>query len=226
MAAKNHRKKRTKSFSYALYIFYVLILLIIIGDIIGIMLYMRLDDSSRRLAVNFVYENIYYFDDQYWSFNQLFYRQFMAQGSMWVLGLSLIGVVGNLFLVFLRGVTAGFNIFFIFQTLGFVRGLWVGFLWLLQYILILGVTVLSGYFSIRFVIITIKIIWHRKGVALLKKHLLNYFYQLVIITVLTLVTTSVTYLLQPIIYTQFSRALENGHNLPDNNIIVLKKMNR
>ena len=75
-----------------------------------------------------------------------------------------------------------------------------------QYLLILGVTILSGYFSIRFVIMTVKIIFFKKNTTILQKHLLYYFYQLVIIMVLTLITSGVTYLIQPIVYHQFEKA--------------------
>ncbi|MFQ9522077.1 MAG: stage II sporulation protein M, partial [Turicibacter sp.] len=168
------QKRRKKSFSYVLYVMYVLLLLVIIGDIIGSSLYIKLEQSSQSLMVNYVNENINAFDQTQWSFNQLFYKQFMYQGSMWVLGLTVIGVVVNLFLVFLKGVIAGFNVFFIFQTLAPMQAIWTSFLWLIQYSLILGVTILSGYFSVRFVIMAVKIIFFKKNTTLLKKHLLYY----------------------------------------------------
>ena len=141
---------------------------------------MKLEQSSQSVMLNYVNENINAFDQSQWSFNQLFYKQFMYQGSMWVLGLTVIGVVVNLFLVFLKGVVAGFNVFFIFQTLAPMQAIFTSFLWLLQYLLILAVTILSGYFTIRFVIMAVKIIFFKKNTAILQKHLLYYFYQLVI----------------------------------------------
>ena len=126
------QKRRKKSFSYVLYVMYVLLLLVIIGDIIGASLYIKLEQSSQSLMLNYVNENINAFDQTQWSYNQLFYKQFMYQGSMWVLGLTVIGVVVNLFLVFLKGVIAGFNVFFIFQTLAPMEAIWTSFLWLIQ----------------------------------------------------------------------------------------------
>ena len=166
------QKRRKKSFSYVLYVMYVLLLLVIIGDIIGASLYMKLEQSSQSVMLNYVNENINAFDQSQWSFNQLFYKQFMYQGSMWVLGLTVIGVVVNLFLVFLKGVVAGFNVFFIFQTLAPMQAIFTSFLWLLQYLLILAVNILSGYFTIRFVIMAVKIIFFKKNTAILQKHLL------------------------------------------------------
>ena len=187
------QKRRKKSFSYVLYVLYVLLLLVIIGDIIGASLYVKLEQSSQSRWPP-------------WSFNQLFYKQFMYQGSMWVLGLTGVGVIVNLFLVFLKGVIAGFNVFFIFQALSPFQAILTSLLWLIQYLLILGVTILSGYFSVRFVIMAVKILFFKKNKLLLKKHLLYYFYQLVIITVLTLLTAGVTYLIQPVVYQQFEKA--------------------
>lgn len=200
------QKRRRKTFSYVLYVMYVLLLLVLIGDIIGSSLYVKLEQTSQSSLLTYVNENINSFDASQWSFNQLFYKQFMYQGSMWVLGLSLIGVIVNLFLVFLKGVIAGFNVFFIFQTLSPLVALWTSFLWLIQYLLILAVTILTGYFTIRFVILTLKLVFFKKNNTLLKKHFLYYFYQLVIIMILTLVTSGVTYLIQPIVYHQFEKA--------------------
>lgn len=196
-------KRRKKTISYVVYVMYVLVLLVLIGDIIGSSLYLKVDQSSQNLLVNYVSDNISYFDASQWSFNQIFYKQFMYQGSMWTLGLSIIGVIVNLFLVFLKGVIAGFNVFFIFETLPLFSAILTCFLWLVQYVLILGVTILSGYFSIRFVLLTLKLIFFKKNSIMIKKHLLYYFYQLVIIMVLTLITSGVTYFIQPIIYNQF-----------------------
>ena len=58
-----------------------------------------------------------------------------------------------------------------------MNDIWTSFLLLIQYSLILGVTILSGYFSVRFVIMAVKIIFFKKNTTLLKKHLLYYFYQ-------------------------------------------------
>lgn len=200
------KKRRKKKFNYVLYVLYILLLLVLIGDIIGSSLYVKLGQGSQTSLMNYVGENISSFDPNQWSFNQLFYKQFMYQGSMWVLGLSLIGIIVNLFLVFLKGVIAGFNVLFIFQTLSPMTAIWTSFLWLLQYLLILGVTILSGYFSIRFVILLIKIIFVKKNNLLLQKHFLYYFYQLVIIMILTLMTSGLTYIIQPIVYQQLEKA--------------------
>ena len=51
------QKRRKKSFSYVLYVMYVLLLLVIIGDIIGASLYIKLEQSSQSLMVNYVNEN-------------------------------------------------------------------------------------------------------------------------------------------------------------------------
>ena len=47
------QKRRKKSFSYVLYVMYVLLLLVIIGDIIGASLYVKLEQSSQSLMVNY-----------------------------------------------------------------------------------------------------------------------------------------------------------------------------
>ena len=52
----------------------------------------------------------------------------------------------------------------------------------------------------------VKIIFFKKNTTILQKHLLYYFYQLVIIMMLTLITSGVTYLIQPVVYHQFEKA--------------------
>ena len=207
MTVTKRRTRRSKKFSYILYILYVLFLLVIMGNIMGSSMFLRLDDNARYLLLGYSLENIEAYNIPTWSFNQLFYRQFIYQGSIWVLGLSLIGIVANLFLVFLRGVIAGVNVIFLFSNLGLQAGMWAGLLWLIQYGLIIGVTILSGYFSIRFGILTIKILFFRRSPHLFKQHLVIYFYQLVIITILTLATSTVTFIIQPIVFRQIQNAV-------------------
>ena len=52
----------------------------------------------------------------------------------------------------------------------------------------------------------VKIIFFKKNTTILQKHLLYYFYQLVIIMMLTLISSGVTYLIQPVVYHQFEKA--------------------
>ena len=80
-----HKKRRKKTFNYVLYVMYVLLLLVLIGDIIGSSLYVKLEQASQTSLMSYVGDNISSFDPNQWSFNQLFYKQFMYQGSMWVL---------------------------------------------------------------------------------------------------------------------------------------------
>ena len=65
------QKRRKKSFSYVLYVMYVLLLLVIIGDIIGSSLYIKLEQSSQSLMVNYVNENINAFDQTPVSYTHL-----------------------------------------------------------------------------------------------------------------------------------------------------------
>ncbi len=202
-------KRRNKSISIIFYIVYVLLLLILIGDVIGAMLYLKLDETSTHELFKYVHENVQVFNQKDWSFNEIFYEQFMYQGSIWLFGLTIVGVVINLFLIFLKGVIAGFNLLFIFESLPFFTALWTAVIWFIQYGLILAFTLISGYFSIRFVVVTVRILVVKKEPKLLKTHLLYYFYQLVIVMLLTLLSTSVTYVMQPLTYEQFNQSLES-----------------
>lgn len=216
MAPKKRRTRSSKNFSYVLYIFYILVLLIVIGSIIGSTMFMRLGEDARNLLLSYAFDSAEAYSSDSWSFNQLFFRQFMYHGSIWVLGLTVIGVVINLFLVFLRGVVAGVNVIFLFSNLGMQAGFWAGMLWVIQYFLVMAVTVLSAYFSIRFVILSGKILLVKKRPELFKQHLLIYFYQLVIVMVLTLFTSGVTFVVQPLVFRQVQRVSLNvqDSNLP------------
>ena len=212
-------KRRNKTISLVFYMIYILVLLLIVGDIIGVLLFYKFDEVSIHAGLDYVYEQVNLFSQETWSFNDIFYEQFMYQGSIWLFGLSVIGVIINLFLVFLKGVIAGFNLMFIFETLPFWSAMLTMLLWFIQYALVLVVTVISGYFSIRFVFIVLRTLFVKKEPLRLKKQLVYYFYQLVMIMALTLVSTTVTYVIQPLTYEQFEKAETLEHeksNVSDN----------
>jgi len=186
----NRSKGRTKK-SYMTYIFLGLLALVVIGDIIGAVLYLRQGSEVREQLLQYVGESA----RGSASFFGILGAQMLYQLTIWGLGLSIIGNLANIGLVFMRGISAGFNLAFLFATLGFGASL----LWILQYGLVLMATVFSAYFSMRFAFLMIENLIFKRSMKLFKRHLKYYCSQLVIIVVMTLITATVSYVVNPII---------------------------
>jgi len=135
------------------------------------------------------------------SFFQIFWRQFIYQLTIWTMGLTIIGNIVNLFLIFVRGVSAGFNLAVLVQEVGFSTDAGMILLWLIQYVLILFTTILSVYFSIRFAYLIIKSLMMKKY-KLIKKYMKLYVTQFVVIIMLTIFTSMLSAVTTPIIQNQ------------------------
>ena len=175
--SKKRRQKRKLS-NMTLIIFSILGI-VLIGDIIGAMMYLR---QTPDIQANLMQ---YMATGESLSFFQIFWRQFLYQLTIWTMGLTLIGNLVNVFLIFVRGVSAGFNLAVLIQE---EMGTGTIVLWLIQYLLILFTTILSVYFSVRFAYLMVKSLI-KKRYQLIKKHLKMYVTQFVIIMVLTTFTS-------------------------------------
>jgi len=199
----NNRSRIHKKKSYMAYIFLGLLALVIVGDAVGAILYLRQGSEVRDQLLQYVSEGT----GGSSSFFDILSGQMLYQLTIWGFGLSIIGNIVNAGLVLMRGISAGFNLAFLFSTLGFGASL----LWILQYGLILMATVFSAYFSMRFAFLVIHNLIRKRSFKLFKRHLKHYCSQLLIIVVMTLITATVTHIVNPIIndrLTQIASASE------------------
>ena len=174
---------------------------ILIGDIVGAVMYARQSPAVQAELV------AYLATGEQLSFLQIFWQQFLYQFTIWTMGLTVIGNLVNIFLIFVRGVSAGFNISVLAQEASFS----VLILWLIQYLLIIATTILSAFFSLRFAYLMIKSII-RKKYDLLKRHVKNYARQFVVIMVLTMMTALVSTVTTPLVQNQFIAAEITAEN--------------
>lgn len=172
--------------------------LVLLGDIIGAVMYLR---QSPDMQANLTQ---YMATGEALSFFQIFWQQFIYQLTIWTMGLTVIGNIVNLFLIFVRGVSAGFNLAALVQGLG-SGGTGMIILWLIQYMFILFTTILSVYFSVRFGYLVIKSLLKKKY-KLIKRHLKLYATQFVIIIMLTLFTSMLSAVTTPMIQNRMTEA--------------------
>ena len=163
--------------------------IVLIGDVVGAVMYLRQAPEMQENLMSYVA-----IGDSL-SFFQIFWQQFLYQLTIWALGLTLIGNLVNLFLIFVRGVSAGFNLAVLIEQ-ELSTGIIV--LWLFQYLLILFTTILSVYFSIRFAYLIVKSLIKKKY-KLIKKHLKLYVTQLIVVTLLTMFTSMTSAVVTPMI---------------------------
>jgi len=186
------KKRQKRKFSNLALIIIIILGVVLVGDIIGAVMYLR---QSPEMQANLMQ---YVASGNSLSFLQIFWRQFLYQLTIWTMGLTIIGNIVNLFLIFARGVSAGFNLAILVQEMSSINSIWVIILWILQYVLILFTTILSAYFSFRFAYLVIKCLIKKKY-NLIKTHLKLYVMQFIFVMVLIMVTSMFTAVTTPII---------------------------
>ena len=189
------RRQKIKISNMALIILGILGL-VLLGDVIGAIMYLRQTPEIQANLMRYIATG------NSLSFFQIFWRQFLYQVTIWIMGLSIIGNLVTLFLVFARGVSAGFNLAVLVQSVGVGTTV----LWLTQYIMILFTTILSVYFSIRFAYLVVKSLIKRRY-KLIKKHFKLYATQFVVVMVLTIFTSMFSRITAPIVQ---SRIIEHA----------------
>lgn len=191
---RRSNRKGKKKISTITLIILTILAIVLIGDVVGAIIYIR---QSPEIQENLI---SYTITGQSLSFFQIFWQQFLYQLTIWTLGLTIIGNIINLFLIFIRGISAGFNLALLADN---EVSLSIILLWLAQYIFILFTTILSVYFSLRFSYLVIKSLLKKKY-KLLKKYLKLYAIQLLIIAVFCMVTSILTFVITPRIQEQIS----------------------
>lgn len=189
--SKKRRQRQRRKISNMALIILSILGIVLLGDIVGAIMYLRQTPEMQAHLMQYIATGISL------SFFQIFWRQLLYQLTIWTMGLTIIGNLLNLFLIFTRGVSAGFNLAVLVQGVG----LGTIILWLIQYILILFTTILSVYFSIRFAYLIIKSLTKKKY-KLIKKHLKMYATQFVVVMVMVIFTSMLSSVIMPSIQYQ------------------------
>jgi len=178
------RKSKKSKLKYIVIAIFATILL---GDIIGAVIFLRQSYETQNNLL------IYMATGTEKNFFQTFTQQFLTQLTVWTMGLTVIGALGNFFIMFSRGVSAGFNLAFLAHNHAGIGAITV---WFFQYLLILLATALGVFWSARFSILIILNL-HKSKWAQLKKHFKIYAIQLGLLFVLTILTTTLSTMTLP-----------------------------
>lgn len=192
----NTRRRKKRKISIMAVIILSILGIVLVGDIIGAVIYLRQTPEIRSELISYLVAG----DSM--SFLEIFWQQFLYQLTIWTMGLLVIGNLVNIFLLFMRGVSAGFNMTIVAQNAS--AGVLV--LWLIQYFLIIFTTILSVYFSLRFAYLVYKTLRIKKY-KFLKKHLRVYATQFLFIVVLTMLSATFSRFTNPFVQEQISNAV-------------------
>ena len=189
----NYKQKQQRRYSNMILLLCIIFGVILAGDVIGATIFLRQSPQTHAYLATYVENGISN------SFFEIFWTQFLYKFTIFAMGATIIGNVVNLFLVFTRGVTAGFNLAFLISEASF----WAMLLWVMQYIMIIFTTILSVYFSLRFAYVVLKSLVLKRH-DLIKKHTKLYIVQFVVIMIFTIITSFLTMIVSPIVINSIS----------------------
>lgn len=174
------------------FIFLIILGIVLLGDLVGAIMYMRQSPESRTAFMQYVFDGT----KNHPSFFCVFWQQAMYQLTVLGFGITIIGNIVNGFLLFARSVSMGFNLAFILGAGSGGSNIGLLLLWSFQSLLILFTTILSVYFGMRFAYVVVKSIVKKKY-KIIKKQLKLYVSQLAVVLVLTILTSVVTVATMP-----------------------------
>jgi len=171
--------------------------MVLLGEAIGVLMYLRQTDQVQADLLQYV------LTASPLSFFQILRQGLLYQITIWLMGLSIIGNLVNLFLVFNRGVGAGVILSVLTQTTGFITII----LWLVQYLLSLFVTFLNLYFSLRLAYFVVRALLNKKHL-MIKKIYKSSAKQFILIIILTTLTSIISAIVAPTIQQQLHQNIQ------------------
>ena len=189
---KMRRRRRSRKLSHIGMLFLGILAIVLIGDIVGAVMYLRQSPEVQEGLVQYVAQHA----DSQRSFFQILSGQMRYQLTIWGLGATIIGNLVNGFLIFTRGVSAGFNLTFLIREVTFSEGADLILIWLFQHTLVLVVTIINVYFSVKFAYVVLRSVI-KKQYKWIKKYARIYVNQLVVVVILTIFTSLITAAITP-----------------------------
>ena len=179
-----------------LFVFFVIML----GIISGTIFLLALNDTDKELVVNQITNFMVNINDNninnFNAFKNSLVENIIFIVFIWVLGMSIIGVIFNVFVIYLKGFILGFTLsafFLIYQY----KGLLAGLIYLIPSSIInLFVTLLVGVYSIILTIYLWRVIFVKDKSNNISRFLKKYLLVLVIgIMLITIASLCESYLL-------------------------------
>lgn len=168
------------------------IFLIILGIISGSIFLVVLNKTDKVLVINQINEFIKNIDSN--NINNLkalknsLYENGIFLILMWLFGMSIIGIIINVFLTYIRGFIIGFSLSSFFLVYKY-KGLLYGLIYFIPGIINIGITLIIGVYSILFTIYLCKTIFGSNHDLHIKKFLRKYVIILGVCIVLTLISS-------------------------------------
>lgn len=118
---------------------------------------------------------------------------------IWILGMSIIGIIFNIFLVYIKGFVVGFSVSSLIYVYGF-KGLFASFVYVFPHqMLNLLIIMILGIYSIMFTINLYNVILGNRNTGI-KSFIKKYIYILIIASVISLISTLIEVLLTPALF--------------------------
>lgn len=128
-----------------------------------------------------------------------FFTNFTYILLIWILGMSIIGVVFNIFIVYIKGFVIGFSISSLIYVYG-IKGIIASFIYIFphQILNIIVITIL-GIYSIMLTINLYKVMLGNRGTSI-RIFIKKYLYILLVASIITIFTTLIEVFLTPALF--------------------------
>lgn len=185
------------------YFTFLIITLGIISGAIFLVLISQNDKTSVATQITTFMENINKNNiDSVQALKNSILTNFTYVLLIWVLGMSIIGIIFNIFLIYIKGFVIGFSISSFIYIYG-IKGTLSSFLYIFPHQLInIFVILVLGIYSIMFTTNLYKQIIIDKSINL-KKFIKTYFYILLIVSTLTIISSLIEALFTPALFKLF-----------------------
>jgi len=172
---------------------YFVLFVIILGIISGTIFLLALNDTDKELVVNQITSFITNIKDNkinnFSAFKNCLYGNLIYIILIWILGMSIIGVIFNIFSLYLKGFMIGFTLSSFFYVYEF-KGLLAGFIYLVPSgIIYIIISLIVGAYSILLTIMLWKIIFTKDRSINVGRFMKKYLLILVISVILIGITS-------------------------------------
>ena len=169
-----------------------LTIIVIIGIISGSFLIVILNNSDKSLVKDYIQKFINNINGNNFNFIETFKNALLINLiisiSIWILGISVIGLIIVICLVFWKAFTLGFTISSFIITFN-LKGLLISLVYIFPHLVInLLVIMYLGSYSVKFSMLIIKCIFSKVNLELRK--LMNKYLQVLLFTVVVFIVTS------------------------------------
>lgn len=155
------------------------LLVVILGIISGSIFLIVLKDGDKELIINKIKTFIDNINSNNINNLDAFKNAIIENGIyillIWLLGFSVIGIIFNVFLIYLKGFITGFSISSLILVYRY-KGILASLLYVFPSVIInLFVTTILGIYSFTFTILLIKSIFNKSNSILIKNYIKKYF---------------------------------------------------